>query len=201
LIELFETCSTPSAFVDESLRDVSQSFAAREDADGTTWIWFHLLCKTVTVVENKIVADQDFAETRNVQAKTPRSPQPQSQANFSWIKPGIVLKIRKQPDTPPTPKRTSTSDSDKTLAETPVKAKVELLCFGGPSTLVDRVRALTSTTSCKDLLDDPYYLLEMVFEEMYKILDWTAWAVNDTFGPMETVRSVPPHLSDMLMIY
>jgi Mg2+ and Co2+ transporter CorA len=36
------------------------------------------------------------------------------------------------------------------------------------------------------LLNDPYVLLEIVFEEMYKILDWTAWAIADTFGPLET---------------
>ncbi|KAI4941720.1 hypothetical protein J4E91_010594 [Alternaria rosae] len=186
LLELFETCGIPSAFVDESLRDVSQSFAAREDADGTTWIWFHLLCKTLAIVENKIVPDQDPVEVEGKQPKSRQSAQAQSQANFSWIKPGIVLKIRKQSDTPPTPVRTSTSDSDTTLAATSTPARVELICFGAPSTLRDRILALTKTTPCQALLDDPYMLLELVFEEMYKILDWTTWAASDTFGPLET---------------
>ena len=190
LLELFETCSIPSAFVDESLRGVSQSFAAREDADGTTWIWFHLLCKTLAVVENKIVPDNGPAEVESKQAKCSQSAPAQSQANFSWIKPGIVLKIRKQSDTPPTPVRTSTSDSDTTLAPTSTQARVELICFGAPSTLRDRIRALTKTTPCQALLDDPHMLLELVFEEMYKILDWTTWAVSDTFGPLETVSLV-----------
>lgn len=190
LLELFEICGIPGAFVDESLRDVSQSFAAREDADGTTWIWFHLLCKTLAIVENKIVPDQDPVEIEGKQAKSRQSVQAQSQANFSWIKPGIVLKIRKQSDTPPMPARTSTSDSDTTLTATSMQAKVELICFGVPSTLRDRIRALTKTTSCEALLDDPHMLLELVFEEMYKILDWTTWAVSDTFGPLETVSLV-----------
>ncbi|KAI4706513.1 hypothetical protein J4E89_008931 [Alternaria sp. Ai002NY15] len=199
LLELFETCGIPSAFVDESLRAVSQSFAAREDADGTTWIWFHLLCKTLAVVENRIVPDDAPAEVERKHAKSRQSVPGQSQANFSWIKPGIVLKIRKQSDTPPTPVRTSTSDSDTTLAANSTQARVELICFGAPSTLRDRLRVLTKTTSCEALLEDPHMLLELVFEEMYKLLDWTAWAVSDTFGPLETVRALLVRPSVMLM--
>ncbi|KAI4934078.1 hypothetical protein J4E86_011460 [Alternaria arbusti] len=186
LVELFDSCGIPSAFVDESLRDVSQSFAAREDADGTTWIWFHLLCKTLAVIDNKIAPGPGFVEAEGKEAKSRQAARAQSQANFSWIKTGIVLKIRKQSDDPPPPVRTSSSDSDKTLAPTPTKAAVELICFGAPSTLRDRIRALTKTTSCEALLEDPHMLLELVFEEMYKLLDWTAWAVSDTFGPLET---------------
>jgi len=186
LVELFDSCGIPSAFVDESLRDVSQSFAAREDADGTTWIWFHLLCKTLAVIDNKIAPGPGFVEAEGKEAKSRQAARAQSQANFSWIKTGIVLKIRKQSDDPPQPVRTSSSDSDKTLAPTPTKAAVELICFGAPSTLRDRIRALTKTTSCEALLEDPHMLLELVFEEMYKLLDWTAWAVSDTFGPLET---------------
>jgi len=185
-VDLFDSCSIPSAFVDESLRDVSQSFAAREDADGTTWIWFHLLCKTLAVIDNKIAPGPGFVEAEGKEAKSRQAAGAQSQANFSWIKTGIVLKIRKQSDDPPPPVRTSSSDSDKTLAPTPTKAAVELICFGAPSTLRDRIRALTKTTSCEALLEDPHMLLELVFEEMYKLLDWTAWAVSDTFGPLET---------------
>ncbi|KAI4604987.1 hypothetical protein J4E80_010818 [Alternaria sp. BMP 0032] len=199
LVELFDSCSIPSAFVDEGLRDVSQSFAAREDADGTTWIWFHLLCKTLAVIDNKIAPGPGFAEVEGKQAKSRQAAQAQSQANFSWIKTGIVLKIRKQSDDPPPPVRTSSSDSDKTLAPTPTKAAVELICFGAPSTLRDRLRALTKTTSCEALLEDPHMLLELVFEEMWKLLDWTAWAVSDTFGPLETVRALLFRPSVMLM--
>ncbi|KAI4679298.1 uncharacterized protein J4E84_008326 [Alternaria hordeiaustralica] len=199
LVELFDSCSIPSAFVDESLRDVSQSFAACEDADGTTWIWFHLLCKTLAVIDNKIAPGPGFVEAEGKEAKSRQAARAQSQANFSWIKTGIVLKIRKQSDDPPPPVRTSSSDSDKTLAPTPTKAAVELICFGAPSTLRDRIRALTKTTSCEVLLEDPHMLLELVFEEMYKLLDWTAWAVSDTFGPLETVRALLFRPSVMLM--
>ncbi|RYN75714.1 hypothetical protein AA0120_g11948 [Alternaria tenuissima] len=178
LIELFDTCSIPSAFVDESLRAVSQSFAAREDLDGSMCIWFHLLCNTLAIPENTN-APAEAAEGR-------KTVQPPSRTHFTWLKPGIVLRIRKPSTTLPKPVRTSTSDSDDTLAAIPVKARVELVCFGAPSTLHDRIRALTASTTCDELLNDPYVLLEIVFEEMYKILDWTAWAIADTFGPLET---------------
>jgi hypothetical protein len=38
-----------------------------------------------------------------------------------------------------------------------------------------------------EVLQDPHLLLEIVFEEMYKVMDWTAWAISDSFGPSETV--------------
>jgi hypothetical protein len=162
LAELFETYSIPSAFIDESLRQVSQSFAVREDVDGTMCIWFHLLCKT-------------------------KVSQASSQEDFSWTKSGIVMRIRKQSTTPPKPVRTSTSDSDDTLTGTPIEAKVELICFGTPPALQDRLQGLITMTTGKDLLDNPYILLEIIFEEMFKILDFTAWATADAFGLLEKV--------------
>ncbi|CAN9223523.1 unnamed protein product [Alternaria alternata] len=122
LIELFDTCSIPSAFVDESLRAVSQSFAAREDLDGSMCIWFHLLCNTLAIPENTN-APAEVAEGR-------KTVQPPSRTQFTWLKPGIVLRIRKPSTTLPKPVRTSTSDSDDTLAAIPVKARVELQISG-----------------------------------------------------------------------
>jgi Mg2+ and Co2+ transporter CorA len=186
---LFETRGIPSKFVDESLRGVSQSFAVREDVDGTTWIWFHLLCKTLTVLENQVVPEKGPGQVDDEKAQSRNATQAQSYADFTWVKPGIVLKIRKKSDTHTKPTRMGTSDSDVTLATTPVKSKVELICFGAPSSLHDRIRAVIRTTSCEELLEDPYMFLDIVFEEMYKILDCTAWAVADKFGPMEYVCS------------
>ena len=184
LVELFDTCSIPSAFVDESLRAVSQSFAAREDLDGSMCIWFHLLCNTLAIPANT-TAPAEVAEGQ-------QTVEPPSRTHFTWLKPGIVLRIRKPSTTLPKPVRISTSGSDNTLAAIPSKARVELVCFGAPSTLHDRIRALIASTTCDELLDDPYVLLEIMFEEMYKILDWTAWAIADTFGPLETVYRTSP---------
>ena len=183
LIELFETCSVPSPFIDESLRDVSQSFAACEDVNDTLCIWFHLLCKT-------LIEGRGKGAVYDSEAKTQKAAKARSEADFSWIKPGIVMKIRKQPKTTPKPVRTSTSNSDDTLVDAPVKPKVELVCFGAPNTLHDRLRTIAVATTCDELLDDPYMLLAIIFEDMFKILDCTAWAVADKFGRLETVRTI-----------
>ncbi|KAF1831693.1 hypothetical protein BDW02DRAFT_649673 [Decorospora gaudefroyi] len=186
LVQLFETCGIPSAFVDESLQGVSQSFAAQEDVDGTTFIWFHFLCKVIAVVDNRIVHIDHSEDVSSSEAKERQMAQRQSHANFSWMKPGFVLKIRKQEGVPATPTRTSTSRSDDTLTPNPTRAKIELFCFGAPSTLQTRFRALRNSAMCSELLQDPHLLLEIVFEEMYKVMDSTSWAIADIFGPSET---------------
>ncbi|KAA8619916.1 CorA Mg2+ and Co2+ transporter [Pyrenophora tritici-repentis] len=186
LLELFEACEIPSAFVDESLQDVSQSFAARNNVDGTTFVWFHFLCKTVTVVKNQIVHIENDRDIGGSESDHRRVAQLQSQANFSWMKPGIILKIWEQQPTNEKPARTSTSDSEKTLMAPGVQTRVDLFCFGAPSTLHQRFQNLLTTAKRSEILDDPYLLMEVVFEEMYKVLDGTGWAVADIFGLSET---------------
>lgn len=103
------------------------------------------------------------------------------------MKPGIVLKIWKQQAADQKPARTSSSDSEETLTAPGAQPRIDLFCFGAPSTLHQRFQALLATAKCSDILDDPYLLLEVVFEEMYKVLDGTVWAVADIFGLLETV--------------
>ncbi|KAF2129100.1 hypothetical protein P153DRAFT_341599 [Dothidotthia symphoricarpi CBS 119687] len=181
LLELFERSDIPTAFVAESLQNVSQSFGARKDMDGTTNVWFHMLCKDVKIDEGRIVHQQRPGETDSRQKA-----QKQSQANFFWTKPGFVLKIKSQRSMTPVPNRTTTSSSDSTLAVTPSRSRVELFCFGAPITLRDRFQKFKGLATCDDLLQDPYVLLEIVLEEMYKVLDATGWAIADVFGHIET---------------
>jgi hypothetical protein len=187
LLEFLEEWRIPSAFIDEGLQGVSQSFAAREDADGTTFVWFHFLCKTLAIVDKKIVHINSPQDEETSGLKIRHMAQSQPHANFSWIKPGFVLKIREQNATSPKATRKSSSHSDDTLEPTPVQPIVELFCFGAPNTFQNRFRTLIDTATCEDLVRDPYVLLEVAFEEMYKVLDWTGWNLGDIFGPMETV--------------
>ncbi|EUC29506.1 hypothetical protein COCCADRAFT_106345 [Bipolaris zeicola 26-R-13] len=185
LLEFLEEWGIPSAFVDEGLQGVSQSFAAREDVDGTTFVWFHFLCKTLAIVDKKIVhlsGEEEDTSGLGMRQKA----QSQAQANFSWIKPGFVLKIREQNATTPKAARTSSSGSDGTLSPTTASPVVELFCFGVPASFQSRFRALIDMAKCEDLIRDPYALLEVAFEEMYKVLDWTGWNLGDIFGKMET---------------
>jgi len=145
------------------------------------------LCKTVAVVDNQIVHLQNDQDVGSNETDTRRMAQLQSQANFSWVKPGIVLKIWKQQAIDEKPTRTSTSDSEKTLAASGAQTRIDLFCFGAPHTLYQRFQTLLATAKYSDILKDPYLLLEVVFEEMYKILDGTVWTVADIFGVSETV--------------
>ena len=191
LLELFEAWGIPSAFVDEGLQGVSQSFAARQDIDGTTFVWFHFLCKTLAIVNDQIVHINSPEDEETSGLTLRRTAQSQPQANFSWIKPGFVLKIQGQDATSLTATRTSSSDSNDTLASVSVQPTVELFCFGAPTTFLNRFRTLAHMATCEELIRDPYARLEVAFEEMYKVLDYTGWNLGDVFGTMETVWQLP----------
>lgn len=187
---MFEKFGIPSAFIAESLQNISQSFAAQRDIDGTTYVWFHFLCKTVSFTKGQIVHQQDFAEDDNNVGRARAQAQLQSQADFTWLKPGFVLKVREQQSLQMMPGRTRTSSSDATMALASAESKVELFCFGAPASLGDRFRKLKDIAICDDLLQDPYVLLEVVLEEMYKILDGAGWTISTVFGDMEIVSQL-----------
>lgn len=189
LIDLFERCEIPSAFVDESLREVSQSFAVRRDADGTIFVWFHLLCKNLAIFDEKIVHGQTVEHDVDMEEDHKKEALNHSNANFTWLKPGFVLKIKPTNTSAPKPCRTSTSSSDITLAAVPVQAKVELFCFGAPPGLRDRFQQLKLEGTCNEILQDPYMLLEIVLDEMHKVLDSTVRTLANVFGRIEIVRS------------
>jgi hypothetical protein len=153
----------------------------QKDVDGTTYVWFHFLCKDVTAVNGRIVhVSEGERDARR------RRAQHQSHANFAWLKPGFVLKIKGQHG-PGMPGRTRTSSSDATMAVALTRPRVELFCFGAPVALRDRFQKMMGVAICDDLLQDPYALLEIVLEEMYKVLDSSGWTVSQIFGDMEMV--------------
>ncbi|ORY04877.1 hypothetical protein BCR34DRAFT_463745, partial [Clohesyomyces aquaticus] len=214
MMELFDHFRIPSAFIDESLQHVSQSFCARKDEYGTQYTWFHLLTKDIAVSKDdkprrivhvaKNEKDQDIKKRSQprYKAKSPTDEevgmraQRMSQANFNWIKPGFVLKIGQRitdlpqsqsPKIPQGPQRRGTSatiESGTTLA--PEDRSVTLFCFGAPRSLADRFKKVQESASTEDLIKDPYILLEIVMEEMYKLMDGFGWEVGDIFGGVET---------------
>lgn len=166
------------------MQDISRSFAAQADIDGTTYVWFHFLCKTVSVEEGRIVGQRRPLNGSN-DANAPSL----TQEDYDWLKPGCVLKIRKQQVPPRPPVRSRTSSSDATMFAANAEPLVEFFCFGAPSTVGTRFRKLKDVAICDDLVQDPYVLLEVVFEEMYKILDATGWAIANIFGQIEKVSA------------
>ena len=187
MCELFERHKIPSAFIAEGLQSVSQSFAARSGLDAT-YIWFHFLCKDIAMLDGQIVHIPGPGVGEDGQHRVHLQDRSQKQENFTWLKPGFVLRIQHRPSSPPLPSRTTTSSSESTLLPTTVQPEVEMFCFGTPVTLRDRFRKLKTTASCDDLMQDPYILLEIVLEEMYKVMDRTGWTISDIFGRIEKVH-------------
>lgn len=182
MCELFDQCKIPSAFIAEGLQGVSQSFSAQKDADATT-IFSHVLMKDVAVSHGCIVDDEGL-ERADERTQYYRA-QPQSQANFSWLKTGVVLQIRHQASSPPMPNRVRTTSSQSTLVSASVHPIVEMFCFGAPVTIQYRLQKLKDCATCEDILLDPYVLLEVVFGEMFRVMDQTGWAISDIFGKIE----------------
>jgi hypothetical protein len=133
---------------------------------------------------------QGLRETKNHNKKLKCEAQSQSQEDFTWMKTGCVLKITKQQVTPSQgPTRTQSSNSEDTLVMTSKWPNVDLFCFGAPSTLYSRFQALTTMATHDDLQEDPYFLLDIVFEELYRVMDHTGWAIAEIFGSVEKVNS------------
>ncbi|KAH7411825.1 hypothetical protein DE146DRAFT_771464, partial [Phaeosphaeria sp. MPI-PUGE-AT-0046c] len=178
MVELFEKHQIPSAFVAESLQHVSQSFSVQNDLD-TTNVFFHLLVKDIAVSKGQIVESRTGGES-HAERKI------RSQANFNWLKPGFVLRIRNErPSSPPQPSRATTSSSDITLTARSAQPAVELFCFGAPGSLGERFQRLKDVITREEILLDPYILLEIVLDEMCKVMDRTAWNVAEVFGNIE----------------
>lgn len=179
---LFEKSRVPSAFIAEGMQDISRSFAERVDVDGTTYVWFHFLCKTFSVKRDQLGGQQYSQDSSD----DPEALD-QTQEDYDWLKPGCILKIRSQQAPPRPPARARTSSSGTTVLAAHTEPLVELMCFGAPSTVGDRFRKLKDIAICDDLVQDPYVLLEVVFEGMYKVLDSTGWAISNVFGQIERV--------------
>lgn len=186
LCELFYHCDIPSAFIEEGLQGVSQSFAARKHIDGSTYVWFHFLCKDIAVMNGRIIHNPGEDESRYKQPPDRSEAQALSQANFTWIKAGFVLRIAEKQGASPAPSRSTTASSSSTLTCTTPRSKVELFCFGAPIGFRDRFQSLKSSISCDELLKNPYIMLEMVMSELHKVMDRTGWRISDAFGVIET---------------
>ncbi|OCK95889.1 uncharacterized protein K441DRAFT_704722 [Cenococcum geophilum 1.58] len=181
LTALFEEYNFPSDFVSERIQSVTQSFGTRMDENGTQCSWLHFLCKNInTIYENGVLKIQNPPPSLEQSGKIPQ----QSQADFSWIRAGFMLKseqLKRQPN--PGNKSTSSSSSS---TRTHVNNSVTLICFGAPRSLVDRFENLAEDSGCEDALQDPYVLFDLVLDELYKLVDDIAWRLSEIFGKIES---------------
>jgi hypothetical protein len=200
---MFEVCDIPSAFISESLQNVSQSFGTQTDDNGSSHVWFHFLSKDIQTVKvdgqpcvvhpETVLQAGDINDTlQESQAERDRQARNQHQANFIWHKTGIVLRVEKHEKLSPAQSRsTSNNTSSSSLTVAPCKPEVTLFCFGAPESIGSRFERLRDNTNCAELLKDRYMFVHVIIEEMYKLLDDAGWSVSRAFGPIETVSSYP----------
>lgn len=62
---------------------------------------------------------------------------------------------------------------------------VTLLCFGASQELAARFVRLKTSNSWREVLQDPFLLHVIIFDELYIMLDKIAWNLADVFRPME----------------
>jgi hypothetical protein len=124
--------------------------------------WFHFLCKNVPVEEVNGV--------KHIVNRGRRDAKDLSQADFSWVRSAYCLKAK-----PP--------------SETRDWSDITLIVFGGELLLWEKFDALSSNTSAQDILEDPYCLLDVVFEVLYARIDRLAWDLARVYSQEEEVRS------------
>jgi hypothetical protein len=96
------------------------------------------------------------------------------------MKPGVVFKI----------------DHDEEIPANGAKT-ITLLLFGAPFPFWDRFHGLIGTHTADELLQDPFMLLEIVLDEMHKLMDRVGWHVADVFRSIEQVKT--PKLKQILV--
>jgi hypothetical protein len=61
------------------------------------------------------------------------------------------------------------------------------MVFGGEKLLWEKLDVLASSTLCQDILEDPYCLLNIVFEVLYSRIDNLAWDLATVYSQEEEV--------------
>lgn len=62
---------------------------------------------------------------------------------------------------------------------------VTLLCFGAPPAVIQCFRALESNGNWHDITKEPFLLFDMIYTELFVLVDKVAWALADVFWPVE----------------
>jgi len=157
---LFKHYSVPSAVPAERMRNVGFSFGtSRNKIDRSEAAWFHFLCRKVDILNGKI-QDLGYLRHGNDNGKKADPAKMWTMCDFFLhVKPGAA-----------------TNSEWKT---------VTLLCFGAPNTILDRFASIGDQTAWKDVLDQPYLLFDILFDELHDVFDKAVWELSKAVNPEE----------------
>jgi hypothetical protein len=168
LFYLFRTYNIPSDFLSERLQSVTHSLKSNRNDDGSESLWFHFLCKNITV---RAAGDNP----RNLEILNPaqRSDgENLSNDSHDWIRAGFFLNIAH---------RSIHSPLESTGHQ------ITLICFGASESIIKRFRRLLDNPRWVDIIQRPYLLIDIVLNELYLEVDNITWNLNSIFGTLEGV--------------
>jgi len=157
---LFNHYSIPSAVPAERMRNVGFAFGTHKDrSNKSDGVWIHFLCRKIEI-ERGIIQDLGYLRHGIEQG---RKPDPSKM----WIMCDFYLHVR--------PSSVGTSD----------RKTVTLLCFGAPDEVLDRFENLRDVGEWQDILDEPYLLFDVIFDELHDIFDNMVWELSKAVNPEE----------------
>lgn len=160
--QLFRHYSIPSAVPAERMRNVSHAFGTsamlRKDLE---FAWFHFLCRNIEVDDNGQIRDLGYLQEAHKQGRWQDDPR------RLWIMCDFFMHV-----TPP-----STNSA--------AQSTVTLLCFGPPDNIYNRFEGLLGRDSWKDIPQEPYLLLDLLFNDLHESYDEAVWKLSRAVNPAE----------------
>ncbi|KAJ2979196.1 hypothetical protein NUW58_g7265 [Xylaria curta] len=161
-LALYRGLGVPSSFSLERVKSVSHSFGAISDSSSTR-TWFHFLCKNISIVQepgtSPRIAYNAGADAGSRRYGHPGRP-PLPQADYSWLRSGYFLRTYENGCT--------------TLA-----------CFGATLRVREQFEAFVRGDSVGDAIAEPYILLDLILDGLWREVDQQVWNMNDVLGPLE----------------
>jgi hypothetical protein len=170
-LRLATSYGIPQTFLMERLQSVPHSFSSRKNEDGSDCMWFHFLCKYISV---KAVDASGSMRYKIANEHSPFGNTSLSESDDSWMRAGFFLRV----------------DPPGTLRNASPTQRVTLLCFGASQDVVNRLKQIKNKPSWESAVADPFVLLTMIVNALYFDMDRSYYNLKYVFGDAEAVSDL-----------
>ncbi|QDS77316.1 hypothetical protein FKW77_004696 [Venturia effusa] len=164
--KLFEYLEVPSAFISERLQSVRHSFGGRREGRELMATWFHFLCRRPNMEEYERLRKRDFVNRTGMYLS-------------QWDRFGLFMRMKH----PKEPKDARNANLQQCDTQPP---SLEVVLFGAEEDMKARLRQIVEGEGWKDILSDPYILLDVILDELYLNMDRNVQDVSGLFGGIES---------------
>lgn len=176
---LFEYLEVPSAFISERLHSVRHSFGGRREGRKLIATWFHFLCRRPNMEEYERLRNRDFDSRAGMVLS-------------QWDRFGLFMRVKHSKE----PKDAKIFGPEQLETQLP---SVELVLFGAEEDMKTRLRRMVESEGWKEILRDPYILLDVILDELYINMDRNVQEVSALFGGIERVSGNRPRFDSQLV--